>query len=131
MDPRQGLQSRTNRRPNVHAVWRGYEDIVHCWTCKAVGNRTQEIDKELAEVDPKHFPIVVKVGIAPAMTMDPTKPYWGSIKVCDQKLAEMDGKTKKLIGCRKMHTMRLGADDDQRLQERPNPGKSKGGMLYA
>lgn len=62
----------------MHAMWEEIEDIVDCWTCKALESHRQEVDKELAEVDPKHFPNVVKVGIAPAMKMDPTKPYWGT-----------------------------------------------------
>ena len=40
------------------------EDIVHCWTCKAIASHRQENDKELAVVDPKHLPNVVEVGIA-------------------------------------------------------------------
>ena len=57
-------------------------------------------------MDPKHLPNVVRVGIAPAMKMDPTRPYWEEVGEGDRKLGGMDEKTKRLIGCRKIHTMR-------------------------
>ena len=79
------------------------EEILHCWTCKAFENQKRELDKDLAEVDPKHIPNVVKVGIAPAMMMDPTKPLWGNE---DENEDNMDEKTKKLFGCREMQKLK-------------------------
>ena len=43
-------------------------------------------------MDPKHLPNAVEIGIAPAMMMDPTKPYWGDAVECDPKIEGMGEK---------------------------------------
>ena len=82
------------------------EDILHCWTFKALEKHRKEIDKDIAEIDPKHLPNAVKVGIAPAMMMNPTKPFWGDAEGDEKEDEDMDEKTRLMLGCRNMHKLR-------------------------
>jgi hypothetical protein len=78
------------------------ETIMHCWTCKALGKDRIALDEELSKIDHAHLPNAVKIGFAPAMTIDPAKPYWGDNDEHDPKVEGMPESTRKQIGCRQL-----------------------------
>ena len=51
----------------------------HLWTCSHEGMKKvrKNADEEIASLDPEALPAALKQGIAPAMTADITKTYWG------------------------------------------------------
>ena len=79
---------------------------MHCWTCKMLEQDRIKLDEELSKVDPKHLPNAIKIGVAPAMTIDPTKPFWGDCDQHDPKTDDMPESTKKMVGCRTLAKMK-------------------------
>ncbi len=53
-----------------------------------------EVDKELADLDPQPLPLVVKLGIAPAISHQADHAFLGS------SIGQVSKMVKKLLGCR-------------------------------
>jgi hypothetical protein len=71
------------------------EKAAHFWTCASLEGIRKEADPEIANLDPEALPAALKQGIAPAMTADITKTFWGK-----EPSSKDDADTKALCGCK-------------------------------
>ena len=55
------------------------EGPTHIWECASLRCCGQEVDSQLAEIDPGSLPPSIKVGIAPAMAGDFKDAFWGNV----------------------------------------------------
>ena len=64
----------------------GEETPDHIWRCRRLRTKAKELDEELAEMDPGKFANSMLMGVAPAMSGDTRKTFWGTDP--DEKLEQ-------------------------------------------
>ena len=83
------------------AYWAGQVDEKRCqlcdaederswrfWTCSKLKAAREEVDRDIADLDPKKLPMPVRHGIAPAMAAKGTTTFWGTDEVEENKYTE-------------------------------------------
>ena len=53
------------------------ETTDHFWRCTALAEVRKEADPGLAAIDPERIHVAMKIGVAPALDVDPMTPFWG------------------------------------------------------
>ena len=70
------------------------ETADHVWRCRCLQEKTKELDKDLAEIDPGKLANSMLIGVAPAMDGDTRKTYWGTEP--DESWSKS---TRRMMGC--------------------------------
>lgn len=72
----------------------------HILACKALQPDREKADNLIATIDATQLHVSIKCGIAPAMKVDPRKPFWGGDEqiACRETWSETL-ELKKLLGC--------------------------------